>query len=66
MNLSSKQAVKQILAKYQIKPSRGLGQNFLVDSRAIHRLISAAQVGKEDTVLAGVARELEVGIFLFT
>ena len=51
MNLSSLKTIKRILDNHGLKPSRGLGQNFLVDSRAIHRLISAAQVGKEDTVL---------------
>ena len=51
MNLTSVKTVKQILSEYQVRPSRGLGQNFLIDSRAIRRLISAAHVGQEDTVL---------------
>ena len=51
MNLTSVKTIKQILAEHQAKLSRGLGQNFLIDSRAIHKLLAAAQVGKEDTVL---------------
>ena len=51
MNLTSVKAVKQILSEYRAKLSRGLGQNFLVDSRAVQKLLAAAQVEKEDTVL---------------
>ena len=51
MNLTSPKNVKQILTEHQVRPSRGLGQNFLIDSHAIHSLISAAHIGQEDTVL---------------
>ena len=51
MHLTSVKTIKEILRIHQIKPNKGLGQNFLIDSRAIHRLISAAHLGQEDTVL---------------
>ncbi|MEK7542451.1 MAG: 16S rRNA (adenine(1518)-N(6)/adenine(1519)-N(6))-dimethyltransferase RsmA [Patescibacteria group bacterium] len=51
MNLTSPRTVKTILAKHEIKPSKGLGQNFLVDGHVVHKLVAAAQVGLEDTVL---------------
>lgn len=51
MNLTSVKAVKEILAEYQVRPRHGLGQNFLVDSYAIDKLLTATQLGKEDTVL---------------
>jgi len=51
MNLASPKAVKQILARHDIKPSRGLGQNFLVDRHAVRRLVVASQIQPDDTIL---------------
>jgi len=61
MNLTSVKTVKQILSEYQVRPSRGLGQNFLIDSRTIHKLLGAAQVDQEDTLL-----EIGPGIGILT
>lgn len=51
MNVPSAKAVKAILAAYGIRPSRGLGQNFLIDRHAAQKLMAAADIQPEDTVL---------------
>jgi len=51
MRLNSKKNVKNWLKKYQIRPSRGLGQNFLVDKGAMKRIIGAANLQPQDIVL---------------
>ncbi len=51
MNLTSVKTIREVLSEYQAKPSRGLGQNFLVDTHAIDKLLAAAQLTQEDTVL---------------
>jgi len=43
--------VKNLLKKYSIRPSRGLGQNFLIDKAAIRKIITAADLKPEDLVL---------------
>ena len=43
--------IKNLLEKYQLRPSRGLGQNFLIDKRIVNKVIRAADLGPEDTVL---------------
>jgi 16S rRNA (adenine1518-N6/adenine1519-N6)-dimethyltransferase len=42
---------KQALAQQNIQPTKGLGQNFLIDGNAIHKLIGSAQIEADDTVL---------------
>ncbi|HEX9722057.1 MAG TPA: 16S rRNA (adenine(1518)-N(6)/adenine(1519)-N(6))-dimethyltransferase RsmA [Candidatus Paceibacterota bacterium] len=42
---------KKALSRYGIKPSRGLGQNFLVDKHVIKKLIAASEVTLKDVVL---------------
>jgi len=51
MDLSSVIAVKKILNRYQIKPSKKLGQNFLVNKKALNDFIDACDLKKNDTVL---------------
>jgi 16S rRNA (adenine1518-N6/adenine1519-N6)-dimethyltransferase len=43
--------VKDLLTRYDLKPSKGLGQNFLVDNRALQRVIEAAEIEPEDEIL---------------
>jgi len=43
--------LKNLLKKYQIFPSKGLGQNFLVDLPALKRIAEVAKISKEDTIL---------------
>jgi 16S rRNA (adenine1518-N6/adenine1519-N6)-dimethyltransferase len=51
MNLSSKSAIKNLLKKYQLRPSKGLGQNFLIDKKVATRIIETADLRPEDVVL---------------
>lgn len=51
MGLISKSEVKNLLKKYQIWPSKRLGQNFLVDKGVVRKVIEAAELGPEDIVL---------------
>ena len=43
--------IKKMLSDLQIKPSRHLGQNFLVDNSVLAKIISAADLSSEDIVL---------------
>ena len=51
MRLASPRVVKEILAKQSIKPSRGLGQNFLIDGNVVKKLADTANIDPNDTVL---------------
>ncbi|MCK4520825.1 ribosomal RNA small subunit methyltransferase A [Candidatus Parcubacteria bacterium] len=51
MNLSSKKIIKEILKKYNIKPSKKFGQNFLIDKTVIRKIIKTAELKPKDVVL---------------
>jgi len=51
MNLTLRRTIKNLLQRYQIRPSKRLGQNFLVDEGVIKRVIEAAQLSQNDIVL---------------
>lgn len=51
MDLTSKQNIKDLLNRHGLKPLKRLGQNFLVDQRALDKVIAAAQLTSQDTVL---------------
>jgi len=51
VDLTSKRVVKNLLKKYQLRPSKGLGQNFLIDKKVLGKIIEAAELKPEDTVL---------------
>jgi 16S rRNA (adenine1518-N6/adenine1519-N6)-dimethyltransferase len=51
MNLTSSIVIKEILEKYQIKPSKSLGQNFLIDKNILDKIINASNLSKQDVVL---------------
>lgn len=40
-----------LLQKYQVQPKKSLGQNFLVDPNSLNKVLQAAKVSSEDTVL---------------
>ncbi|MFY9457539.1 MAG: 16S rRNA (adenine(1518)-N(6)/adenine(1519)-N(6))-dimethyltransferase RsmA [Candidatus Spechtbacterales bacterium] len=42
---------KNLLGEHGIKPNKRLGQNFLIDVDAMHKLLSAAHISKDDIVL---------------
>ncbi len=43
--------VPGLLRKYGLRPDKSLGQNFLLDPHALHRVVAAANVQPGDTVL---------------
>jgi len=51
VDLTSKKIIKNILKKYGSHPSKGLGQNFLIDKAVINKIIKAAQLKTKDVVL---------------
>ncbi len=40
-----------LLKRYDLRPHKGLGQNFLEDARALESIVAAAEIGRTDTVL---------------
>ncbi|OGZ19355.1 MAG: ribosomal RNA small subunit methyltransferase A, partial [Candidatus Nealsonbacteria bacterium RBG_13_38_11] len=51
MDLSYRKNIKNLLKNEQIKPLKRLGQNFLVNNKAIKKIIKAANLNLEDLVL---------------
>lgn len=43
--------IKRILKKYNIKPNKRLGQNFLIDKDAVLSIVASAGINKTDTVI---------------
>lgn len=43
--------VAALLKQYGLRPSRGLGQNFLQEERALQKIVATAGIGPEDAVL---------------
>ncbi len=44
-------SIKKELSEYGLFPKKRLGQHFLVDPNILNKVLRAAQVGKEDTIL---------------
>ncbi len=42
---------KELLHKYHIRPRKGLGQNFLLDDKILQRIVDAADITANDTVV---------------
>ncbi len=51
MELTSPKIIKELFSKYKTRPSKRLGQNFLIDKNVLQKIISAADLGKNDIVL---------------
>jgi 16S rRNA (adenine1518-N6/adenine1519-N6)-dimethyltransferase len=51
MDEASFENIPQILQRYGLRPSKGLGQNFLADRAALERVVSAAEINAGDEVL---------------
>jgi 16S rRNA (adenine1518-N6/adenine1519-N6)-dimethyltransferase len=51
MELTSTKTIKEILDRYDAKPSKGLGQNFLIDKNALGKIVEAADLKSDDTIL---------------
>lgn len=43
--------IPKLLRRYGLSPSKGLGQNFLIDEHFLKQIAQAADIGAEDTVL---------------
>jgi 16S rRNA (adenine1518-N6/adenine1519-N6)-dimethyltransferase len=43
--------VRRLLREFDVQPRKSLGQSFLVDRRALERIVEAAELGPEDIVL---------------
>lgn len=51
MNLTSLVAIKSLLRKHNVRPSKHLGQNFLIDEKVLEKIIDAAELNEKDIVL---------------
>lgn len=51
MSSNSIKNVKEILDQYNIKPSKGLGQNFLIDRIILDKIVKAAEIKPADIIL---------------
>ena len=43
--------VRRLLEQWDLRPNKGLGQNFLVDQAVLHKIVAAAELAPEDVVL---------------
>jgi len=44
-------SVRRLLEQWDLRPSKSLGQNFLLDRAALERIVAAAELGSDDFVL---------------
>lgn len=51
MDLSSGKTPKELLSAHGVTPSKGFGQNFLIDEAIFQKILETAQLGPEDVVL---------------
>ena len=51
MNLTSVKTIKELLLKYKARPSKIMGQNFLIDKFALSKIIKSADLTPKDIVL---------------
>jgi 16S rRNA (adenine1518-N6/adenine1519-N6)-dimethyltransferase len=51
MNLLYPKIIKELLLKYETRPSKGLGQNFLIDKNVLKKIIDSADIKTNDIIL---------------
>lgn len=51
MDLTSEKTIKELFRKHNIKPSKHLGQNFLIDKSVLRKIIETADLSSKDTIL---------------
>jgi 16S rRNA (adenine1518-N6/adenine1519-N6)-dimethyltransferase len=51
LDLTRRDVVEALLRRYRLRPDRRLGQNFLVDARALDMVVEAAELSSDDAVL---------------
>jgi len=49
--MSQTESISKLLKRYGLKPQKGLGQNFLADPASLRKIIDAAGIQPDDTVL---------------
>jgi len=42
---------RELLQRFELHARKGLGQNFLIDKSALDKIIAAAELSQQDTVL---------------
>lgn len=58
--------IHELLREYNLQPKKSLGQNFLVDNNALHKIVQVAELSGDDTVLeigaglGGLTRHLAI------
>lgn len=64
MKLTSPTVVKSLLTQYDLRPSKGLGQNFLINEHFLQQIVAAAGISEKELVveigpgLGALTREL--------
>ena len=51
MNLTSLKTIKSLLETHGARPNKGLGQNFLIDKRALDKILATTELSPQDTVV---------------
>jgi 16S rRNA (adenine1518-N6/adenine1519-N6)-dimethyltransferase len=51
MDLTLPPKIKELLLKYETRPSKSLGQNFLIDKNVLRKIIDAAEIKQTDVIL---------------
>ena len=51
MELSSAENIKNILQKFNAKPKKGLGQNFLIDKNILQKIVESSNIKPDDVIL---------------
>ena len=50
-NIAKPGTIKELMAKYNVRPNKSLGQNFLVDNNILDKIIEAGEVSESDHVV---------------
>lgn len=51
MSLLGASEIRELAAKLELNPSKGLGQNFVIDSNVCQRIVRQVEISKDDIVL---------------
>ena len=66
-NLGNPKNTIEIIQKYEFMFQKKFGQNFLIDTHVLEKIISAAGITKNDCVLEiGPGIPLAIGFFVFS
>ncbi len=49
--MTSKKEIKELLRKYNLRPKKYMGQNFLIDKKILDKIIESAELKPTDTVI---------------